>query len=95
MAPFAKSILAESHDLLDDGEDRVADALGLRLQLGEVDVVNAALGDDFVGALGRDDAHAALHARQRRFDLQVVASASLVAEDAAHLWGAEDVAEDG
>src|SRR5262249_45982754 len=42
----------------------------------------------------RNDAEAALRARQRRLDLEVVAGARLVGEHLAHLRGAEDVAED-
>ena len=41
MAPFAEPVVAEADDLLHHAEDRIADALGLLLELGEVDVLDA------------------------------------------------------
>ena len=72
-----------SDDLLHHAEDRIADALGLLLELGEVDVLDPALALDLARGLLGDDAEAALRPRQRRLDLQVIAGAALVGENLA------------
>jgi hypothetical protein len=64
------------------------------LELGEVDVLDPAFALDLARRLRRDDAEPALHARQRRLDLQVIGGALLVGKDAAHLGGGEDVPKD-
>ncbi len=94
MAPFAETVGAEADDLLHHAQDRIADALGLLLQAGEVDVLDPALPHDLRRGLLRNDAEAGLRAGERRLDLEVVAGAGLVGEDVAHLGRAEDVAED-
>ena len=51
MAPFAEPLGAEADDLLHHAEDRIADALGLLLELGEIDVLDAALLHDLARGL--------------------------------------------
>ena len=51
VAPFAEPLVAERHDLLHHAEDRIADALGGGLQLGEVDVLDPALAHDLARGL--------------------------------------------
>ena len=94
MAPFAEPLLAQRHDLLHHAKDRIADALGGRLELGEVDVLDLALTLDLARCLLRDDAEPPLHACQRGLDFEIAGGAVLVGEHAAHLGGREDVAED-
>src|SRR5262249_47375398 len=69
-------------------------ALGLLLELGEVNVLDAAGALDLLRRLARDDVLARLHARQRRLELEIVRDALLVGEHAPHRFGAEDIAED-
>src|SRR5262245_11506281 len=94
MAPLAEAVGAEIDDLLNDAEDRIADALGLLLEAGEVDVLDPALPHDLTRGLLRNDAEARLCAGERGLDLEVVAGPPLVGEDRPHLRRAEDVAED-
>src|SRR5207302_1034886 len=53
VAPFAEPFIAERHDLLHHAQDGIADALGGVLQLGEVDVLDFALGVDLARGLLR------------------------------------------
>ena len=74
-APVARTrraVAAELVDLGDHAEDRVADALGLLAQLGQVDLVEVAVADDLLGGLGRDQPELALHLGQRGFDVEVL-----------------------
>src|SRR5262245_64570390 len=94
MAPLAEAVGAETDDLLNDAEDRIADALGLLLETGEVDVLDPALPHDLARGLLRNDAEACLRAGERGLDLEVVSGPPLVGEDRPHLRRAENVAED-
>src|SRR5439155_19400598 len=73
VAPFAESIGAQRYDLLDYAEHRIADALGLGLQLGEIDVFEPALPLDFLRGALRNDPEPRLNARERCFDFEVIA----------------------
>jgi hypothetical protein len=53
VAPFAESVGADCDDLLHHAEDRVTDALGLLLELAEVDVLDPALGLDLARGFRR------------------------------------------
>src|SRR5258707_9120511 len=48
MAPFAEAVPAQRNELLDDWQHRIADALGLSLELGEVVFGDRAMAQDFV-----------------------------------------------
>ena len=94
VAVLAEAVAAEGVDLVDHGDDGIADALGLPAQLDHVDLVEAAVADDLVGRLLRDDAELALHLGQGGLDVEVVLGPVLVGPDGAHLVGAEDALED-
>src|SRR5712691_2241411 len=94
MAPFAQPFCAELDDLLHHAEDRIADALGLQLETGEIDVLDAGLLLDLARRLFGNDAEPRLHARQGALDVEVVADPGFVGENAAHFLRAENVAED-
>src|SRR5262249_43249994 len=94
MAPFTQPIGTQGNDLLDHAEHRIADALGLRLELGEIDVLEPALPLDFLrGAFG-NDTESCLHPSERRLDFQIVPRARLVREYPTHLWRGENVLKD-
>src|SRR5262249_60158525 len=95
VAPLAEPVGAQSDDLLHPTEDRIADALGLLLEAGEIDVLDLALAYDLLRGLLRNDAEPRLRLRQRRLDLEIIGSPRLIGENLPHLRGAEDVAEDG
>src|SRR5262249_25038852 len=93
MAPFAEPVATEPDELLNDRQYRVADALGLRLQLGKIDFRELAMPADFLGGLLRDDAEPRLRARQGGLKIEIFLHPVLVGEHAAHRLGREDVAE--
>src|SRR5258708_36231198 len=95
MAPFAEVVRAQLDELLDHAQHRVADALGLRAQLLQVDFLEPAVAHDLRGRLPGDDAERGLYARQSRLDVEIFALAVLVGPHLAHGLGAEEVAEDG
>ncbi len=95
MAPFAQAVGAQLHQLLDHAQHRVADALGLRAQLLQVDHLEPAVAHDLRRRLCGDDAEPGLDARQSRLDVEIFARAVLVGPHLAHGLGAEEVAEDG
>ena len=72
VAVLAEAVTAEGVELVDHGDDRIADALGLPAQLDHVDLVEAAVADDLVGRLLRDDAELPLHLGQGGLDVEVV-----------------------
>ncbi len=78
MAPFAIAVGAERDELLHHRKHRVADALGLRLQPGIVELAGMTVTADLFSRLVRDDAEARLHARQRGLDVEVVLHPRLV-----------------
>src|SRR6185369_188092 len=94
MAPLAEPVGAEVDDLLHHAEDRIADAFGLLLQAGEVDVFDPALALDLTRGLLRDDAEAGLRPGERALDLQVIARSPFIGEYVPHLRRSEDVTED-
>ena len=95
MAPLAKAVAAHRDELLHDRQHRIADALGLALELGEVELGRDAVPDDFVGRLLRNNAEPCLRARKRSLDVEIVLHAVLVGKYPPHRLGGEDVAEDG
>ena len=94
VAPFAEAVLAQRDELLHHRQHRIADALGLLLELREVELIDRAVAADLLRRFSRDDAEARLHARERRLDVEVVLDAVAVGEDAPHRLSAEDVAKD-
>ena len=94
VAPFAQALGAFLHDLLHHRQHRIADALGLLLELDEVDVLDLAGAFDLDRRLSRNDAEPRLHPRQRRLELEIELDPPLVGEHAAHRFGGENVAED-
>ena len=58
VAPFAQAALAELDELRHHRQHRIADALGLLLQLLDVEVIDLAVLDDLVAGLLRDDLRA-------------------------------------
>jgi hypothetical protein len=94
MAPLAETVGAETDNLLHHAEDRIADAFGLLLQAGEVDVFDPALPLDLTRGLLRDDAEAGLRPGERALDLQVIARPPFIGEYLPHLRRGEDVTED-
>ena len=95
MAPLAEPVAAQRDELLHHRQHRIADALGLRLQLGEVDLGDVAMAADFLGGLLRNDAEPRLRPRQRRLEVEIFLHAVFVGENPPHRLGGEDVAEDG
>ena len=71
MAPLAETVAAQTDDLLHHAEDRIADALGLLLEAGEIDVLDPALPHDLARGLLGDDAEAR-GAGECGLDLEVV-----------------------
>jgi hypothetical protein len=94
VAPFAQAVAAQRDELLHHGEDRVADPLGLRLELGEVIFPCVAVPADFLRGLLRNDAEPRLGARERRLDVEIFLDPVFVGEDPPHRLGGKDVAED-
>ena len=64
------------------------------LEASEIDVLDAALAHDLVRRFFRDDAETCLRARERGFDLEIIAGPRFVGKHLAHLSRAEDVAKD-
>jgi hypothetical protein len=95
VAVLPQPVAAQRVQLRDDAEHRIADALGLDLELRHVDLVDRAVAHDLVRRRLRDDPEPRLHTGESRLDVQVLLRAVLVRPDAAHRRGAEDVAEDG
>ena len=95
MAPFAEPVAAQRHELLHHRQHRIADALGLGFQLGEIDLGDVAMPADFLGRLFRDDAEPRLRPRQRRLEVEIFLHAVLVGKNPPHRLGGEDVAENG
>ncbi len=94
MAPFAETAATQRHQLLHDRQHRIADPLGLSLQLGEVVFSDGTMAQNFIAGVLRNDAEARLRPRQRRFDIEIFLDPVLVREDAPHRLGGKDVAED-
>ena len=94
MAPFAESVGAERDELLHDAEHRIADALGLLLQLGQVDVSMRQCRPISRAAASRDDPKPRLRTRQRGFDVEVIGGPPSSEKTLPHLRRAENVAED-
>src|SRR5262249_1765353 len=94
VAPFAETLGAKLDDLLHDAQDRIADALGLLLQAGKIDVFDPALTHDFARGVFGDDAEARLRAGERGVEIETIAGPRLVGKNPPHLRRAEDVAED-
>ena len=82
------------HELLDHGQDRVANQFGLLPEFVPVNSVNAAMLYDLVCSLLGNDAETGLCDGERRLELQVVGCAGGVGPDGGALAGGEDVAED-
>jgi hypothetical protein len=95
MAPFAEPVLAEADELLDHRQHRIADALGLFLQLVEVELIGLAVLEDLVAGVLRNNAETGLRPRQSRLEIQILLDAIDVGEHLPHGLGAEDVAENG
>ena len=94
VAPFAQAVAAQRDELLHHRQHRIADPLGLRLELGEIVFLGIAVPADFLRSLLRNDAEARLGARQRRLDVEIFLDAVFVGEDPPHRLGGKDVAED-
>ena len=62
---------AHRDDLLHHRQHRIADALGLPLELGEIDVLDLAGALDLVRGLRRNDAEPRLDARERRLEFEI------------------------
>ena len=95
VAVLAKLVAAQRVQLRDHTQDRIANALGLLLELAHVDLVDRAVLHDLVGRFLGDDAEATLDSCKRAFDVQIPLRPVLVGPHVAHGLGAEDVAEDG
>ena len=91
VAPFTEAVGAQRHDLLDHAEHGIADPLGLRLELGEIDVLEPALALDLLRGAFRNHPQPCLNARERRLDFEIVPRPRLVREHAPHCRRAEDV----
>ena len=94
VAVLAELVSAVGVDLVDHGNDGVADLLGLGFELGPVDLAELAVLDDLFGSFFGDDAELALHLGQRALDVEVFGGAVLVTPDMPHSCVAEHVAED-
>src|SRR5262249_50239617 len=94
VAPFAETLGAKLDDLLHDPQDRIADALGLLLQTGKVDVLDPALAHDLARGVFGDDAEERLRAGERGLEIERIAGPRFVGKNSSHLRRAEDVAED-
>ena len=95
MAPLAEPVAAKRDELLHHRQHRIADALGLRFQLGEIDLGDVAMPADLLGGLLRDDAEPRLRPRQRGLEVEIFLHAVFVGKNPPHRLGGEDVAEDG
>ncbi len=93
MAPFAEPVAAESDQLLHHRQHRIADALGLAFQLGEIDLGGVAMPADFLGGFFRDDAEPRLRPRQGGLEVEIFLHAVLVGEHPPHRLGGKNVAE--
>jgi len=71
VAPFAVPVRAQRDQLLDDGQDRIADPFGLGFQLCEVEQAPIAVAADLLGRRLRNNAEPRLGAGQRRLDVQI------------------------
>ena len=95
VAPFAEPALAELHELRHDRQHRIADALGLLLQLFDVELVDLAVLEDFVAGLLRDDPSLACARASAGLEVEILLDAVAVRPHLPHGLGAENVAEDG
>ena len=95
VAPFAKPVAAQRDELLHHRQHRIADALGLGFELGEIDLGDVAVLADLLGGLLGNDAEPRLRPRQARLEIEIFLDAVLVGKDPPHRLGREDVAEDG
>ena len=89
----AAGIAALLGELMHDADDRVADEIGLRLELREVDGIRARGALDRIGCVLRDDAGFGLGNREGHFDLDVFRHHRCIGEHRAHGRRAEGVAE--
>ena len=94
VAPFAETVPAQGDELLHHRQHRIADPLGLRLQLGEVVFPRIAVPADFIAGVLRNDAEPGLGAGERGLDVEIFLDAILVGENPPHRLGGKDVAED-
>jgi hypothetical protein len=94
MAPFAETVAAQGHDLLHHRQHRIADLLGLGLQLAEIDLADIAVLDDLFFGLFRNDAEPSLRPRQARLEIEILLHPVLVGKNPPHGLGGEDVAKD-
>src|SRR4030095_10222223 len=94
VAVLAEPITAKSVELRHDAENRIADALGLRLELVHVDLADVAVAHDLVRGFARNDAEPPLDERERALHGEILRRAVFVRPYAAHRLGREDVAED-
>ena len=94
VAVLAQLVTAVGVDLVDHGNDGIADLLGLGFELGPVDLAELTVLDDLFSSFFGDDAQLTLHLGQCAFDVEVFGGAVLVAPDMAHSRVAEHVAED-
>ena len=91
----APRLSAERRQLMHDTDDRIADKIRLRLELGDVDRLGARLARNRrCGILG-DDADAGLGPGERDLHLDIAGDHRIVAEDGAHRRRAEGIAKDG
>ena len=95
MAPFAEIALAEIDELCHHRQHRVADPLGLLLQLLDVVLVELAVLEDFLACLFRNDAELGLRTGEPRLEIEIFLDAVAVRPHLPHGFGAENVAEDG
>ena len=95
MAPLAEPVAAQRDELLHHRQHRIADALGLPFELGEIDLGHVAMPADFVGSLLRNNAEPALRPRQRALKVEIFLDAGLVGKHPPHRLGRKDVAEHG
>ena len=95
VAPFAEAVLAELDELRHHRQHRIADPLGLLLQLLEVVLVDLDVLEDFVAGLLRDDLQLGLGAGEAGLEVEILLDAVAVGPHLPHGFGAEDVLEDG
>ena len=93
MRPFPKPILAELHELLHDGQNRITDLFGRFLQFRHVDLVGRAMAHDFGSGFLRNDAKPGLRARKRGLEIKIFLHPTFIREDIPHRFCREDVAE--
>ena len=95
VAPFAEAALAELDELRHHRQHRIADALGLLLQLVDVELIDRDVLEDLVAGLLRDDLQPRLRARQPGLEVEILLDAVAVGPHLPHGLGAENVLEDG